>query len=154
MVAGPWAIKAVTLAATIVTTLGVFAIAGRGLGLRDNQRWLLAVASLVLPLNVAHGSVGVLALYTACLGLFVVGWWILVSGPEDKRPPHWRALLSALLFFASFTTASLLVFVAVPAIHFCALYRDKSQPLWRGVWGLLGRYWYLPAAPFLGCFVE
>lgn len=147
MLAGPWAVKAVALAATIATTLAVFEISGRGLGISPRARWLLAAVSAVVPLNVAHGSVGVLALYTTCLGLFMVAWWILITGPEGVRPAHWRTLLAATLFLASFTTASLLVFVVVPAIHFCVVYRDRDRPVMRELLDLSWRYWYLVAAP-------
>jgi hypothetical protein len=147
MVAGPWAVKAVTLAATVVTTVAVFHIAGRGLGLSRMQQFLVAVISMVLPLNAAHGSVGVLALYTISLALFAVAWWILTSTAPTAPPSHLRAAGATALFFMSFTTASLLVFIAVPAIHFCFLYRNRAKALWAGVLALALRYWYLPLAP-------
>jgi hypothetical protein len=115
---------------------------------------LLAATFVVLPLNVAHGSVGVLALYTTCLGIFAGAWWLLLSTPEGERPSHVRAIAAAALFFASFTTASLLVFVVVPAIHFVALYRDRDVPIWRGALGLAARYWYLLTAPIAFWFMR
>ncbi len=148
MLAGPWAVKAVSLLSTIATVLGVFAISARGLGLSVRERWVLAAVSVVVPLNVAHGSVGTLMLYTSCLALFVTAWWILVSGPENHRPSHRRALIATPLFYLSFTTSSFLVFLIVPAIHLYAITRDRKRP-WRSVLELAAKYWYLPTAPVL-----
>lgn len=149
MLAGPWAVKVVALGSTIMTVLGVFAISARGLGLSVRERWVLSAVSVVVPLNVAHGSVGVLTLYTACVAAFIGAWWTLVGGSGTSRPSHRRAVLAAVLFFASFTTASLLVFLVVPAVHFSVLFRDRERSVGRGVLGLFARYWYLPSAPVL-----
>jgi hypothetical protein len=148
MLAGPWAVKSVSLVSTVVTVLGVFGISAHGLGLSVRERWVLAAVAIVVPLNVAHGSVGTLMLYTSCLALFVTAWRILVSGPENRRPSHRRALVATALFFISFTTSSFLVFLIVPAIHLYAITRDHERP-WRSVLKLAAKYWYLPTAPVL-----
>jgi len=148
MALGPWAFKAVALVSIVVTGLMAYAIGGARLGARPIERWLLAAFVIVAPLNVAQSSVGVLTNYSASLAIFALAWWLLVATPAT-RPGPVRAVLATLLFFVSFTTASLLPFLAVPAMHFLSLYLDPSRGVLRGLGSLLARYWYLPVAPIL-----
>ncbi|MGV8884445.1 MAG: GtrA family protein [Rhodoglobus sp.] len=144
---GPWSFTLLTLISTVATGAAVFAISGRGLGLHHAERWLLAALVVALPLNAARSHVAVLSTYALSLAVFAAGWLVLVSWKGATGPSIARVVSASLLFFASFTTASLLPFVALPVAHLAWLALRRDQPLWRAMFGFGLTYWYLLATP-------
>ncbi|MEO5921592.1 MAG: hypothetical protein ABIQ01_10680 [Pseudolysinimonas sp.] len=148
---GPWMFKAVMIAATAVTAVATYRIGGHGLGLDRTARWFIAALVTVLPLNVARAALASLSFYTISLAVFMIAWAVLVSGGvrplTERNASWWRPVLAALLFFASFTTASLLPFVALPVLHLAVLTFTRAAGFWRSVLRFVVRYWVVLAAP-------
>jgi hypothetical protein len=145
---GPWAYRVVGALAFAGVGAAVLGIVRRlpvlpGLPAptaRDG--WLLAALVLVLPFNSARHALITLP-YTLSLALFTTAWWLLVRRTPASTA---TALTATVLLFASFTTQSLLVFVALPVGHLLLLeLADDRRPSQAVRWA--GRRWYLLAAP-------
>ncbi|MBN2177353.1 MAG: hypothetical protein JW722_06810 [Demequinaceae bacterium] len=145
-VVGPVAFKIIGVICAVVVALAARGIAARGLGLSPTQTWFAAALVVLLPFNIARVSVAVLSTYSISLAVFFLAWWLLVkAGPRR----HARAAVASALFFASFTTASLLAFIAIPVAHLALLEIDRSRVLGKQLLGFVGRSWYLLATPVL-----
>lgn len=143
---GPLAFKIVGVLCAIAVALAARGIAARGLGLGPTETWIAAALVATLPFNPGRASVAILSTYSISLAVFFFAWWLLVkAGPRGQV----RAVLASILFFTSFTTASLLPFIAVPIAHLALLYFDSASGFWRQLLGFAGRYWFLLAAPVL-----
>jgi hypothetical protein len=145
---GPWSFKVLDVVAVVLVGCAAYVIAGRGLGLDRFERWLVAATLTVLPLNDARISLAVLGTYSLSLVLFMIAWLLVVIRPPSS-PGRLRYVVAALLFFVSFTTASLLPFLLVPASHLALLSLRDTGLSWRSVGRLAGRFWYLLAAPIV-----
>jgi len=128
---GPVAFKVVSFVATVITGWTVLRITRRGLGLAAAERWLLAALITVLPFAAGRVGIDVLWTYTVSLAVFALAWLVLVDGQRDAlgRPSWGRVAASTLLFLASFTTGSLLVFFALPMGHALLLATARRRPL-------------------------
>lgn len=140
---GPVAFKIVGVACAVIVALAARGVAARGLGLDASQTWIVAALVALLPFNVARASVAVLSTYSISLALFFVAWWMLVAAGRRRV---WTAV-AAVLLLLSFTTGSLLPFVAVPVAHLALLELDRGRGFWRGVLRFAGRYWYVLITP-------
>ncbi|WP_157041551.1 hypothetical protein [Nitriliruptor alkaliphilus] len=145
---GPWAYRLVGALAFLGVGLAVFAIVRRlptfhGLpAVTARDAWLLATLVLVLPFNSARHALITLP-YTLSLALFTSAWWLLVR--RTPAPPA-AVVAATVLLFVSFTTQSLLVFVALPVGHLLLLELGDDRRPGRIVrWA--ARRWYLLAAP-------
>lgn len=143
---GPIAFKIIGIVSAVVVALTARAIASRGLGLDSTHTWFVAALVALLPFNVARVSVAVLSTYSVSLAVFFVAWWVLVKTGSHRNV---RVGAASALFFASFTTASLLPFIAVPVAHLALLEVDRSKTLWRELVRFAGRSWYLLLSPAL-----
>lgn len=143
---GPWLLKTLTLIAAVFSACAVYGIAGARLRLRPSERWWVAALATVLPFYVLRISVLAVDVYGLSLAAFLGAWWLLVRDSADP-PRHGRAAVAAVLFFASFTTQSLLLFLILPFVHFLVLFADRTRGLLRGCLALAGRHWYLIASP-------
>ena len=143
---GPWTFKVLGLVAGIVVGWAAYYIAGRGFSLTPLERWLAAALIVALPLNTARAALAVLLTYSLSLAFFMVAW-LLVVRKSPSEPGRARYIVAALLFFASFSTASLLLFLVVPAAHLLILVVREWGWSWRTVGRMLARFWYLAAAP-------
>lgn len=144
---GPWAFKVLAIVSTFVVGLATYGISGRGLGLTARERWLLAALVVALPLYSTR-VLAILSTYSWSLALFFCAWYLLVRR-SPQTPGRGRYVLAAVLFFVSYTTASLLPFTALPVAHLAYLAVRRDVSLWRGILGFIGRYWYLCAAPIV-----
>jgi hypothetical protein len=145
-VLGPWAFKVLGLLSVIVVGCAAYVVAGRGLTLTSLERWVVAALIVALPLNTARVSLAVLLTYSASLAVFMIAWALVVS-KSPAEPGRARYIVAAVLFFASFSTASLLLFLVVPATHLLLLAAQEWRWSWRMVGRLLARFWYLALAP-------
>jgi hypothetical protein len=144
---GQWSFKVLAVAAGIVVGMATFAISGRGLALTVWERWLLSALVVALPLY-APRTLAIVGTYSWSLALFFVAWYLLVR----KAPGSGGRLgcvVAAVLFFVSYTTASLLPFTALPVLHVAYLTLRGTTAFWRDLLRLIGRYWYVLAAPVL-----
>jgi len=105
-----------------------------------NQATFAACLFLIIPLNAARHTMITLP-YAISLAAFYIAWFLIVR----NRVPTSRTLIaSSTLFLISFTTPSLLVFVALPIFHlFFIQRRDSGITLIR----FIGRYWFLFVLP-------
>jgi hypothetical protein len=142
---GLWTFKVVALGTTIIVGCATYEISGRGLGLSSRERLLLAMLVVALPLN-ATRMMAVLDTYCWSLALFFVAWYLLVS-KDPSSPGRIRYIFAALLFFASYTTGSLLVFTVLPVAHLAYLAIRRDVPWWEGSFRFMARFWYLFLAP-------
>lgn len=145
-VVGPVGFKLVAVVCAGIIALAARGIASRGLELDATQTFVVAALVALLPFNVARASVAVLTTYSISLMVFFVAWWLLVA---SERRSHLRSGTAALLLLFSFTTASLLLFVAVPVAHLALLELDRSRGFWRGLAQFVTRYWYVLATPMV-----
>lgn len=148
MSAGPAAFTVLGLVATVAAGWALLRITSRGLGLSRFEGWVLAALVTVLPLNAAKVALSILWPYTLSLAVFLIAWAILVGGDRPVRPGHVRAAVATVLFVLSFTTASLLVFIALPVAHLAFLAVDRHAPRLAQLARLVARYPYLVLAPF------
>jgi hypothetical protein len=144
--AGAWTFKALVIVSTIVIGIASYVIAGRGLGLVVWERWLLAALVVALPLFGIRVLASV-STYSWSLAVFLVAWYLLVRRSPDD-PGRIRYVAAAVLLFVSFTTASLLPFVALPVLHLLYL-TMHGRRFWRGIGTFLSRFWFVLAAPVL-----
>lgn len=144
---GIWTFKVVALGATVVVGCATYEISGRGLGLNSRERLLLAMLVVALPLNTAR-TIAILDTYMWSLALFFVAWYLLVGG-DTSSPGRARYLVATLLLYVSYTTASLLLFTALPIAHLAFLSVRRDVPLWEGVPRFVVRFWYLFLAPII-----
>jgi hypothetical protein len=142
---GVWSFKVVAIGATIVVGCTTYEISGRGLRLSSRERLLLAMLVVALPLNSAR-TIVILDTYMWSLAVFFVAWWLLVS-KSPSSPGAGREVVAAILLFASYTTASLLLFTALPLAHLCYLTIRRDVPWWEGVLRFIARYWYVFLTP-------
>jgi hypothetical protein len=145
---GPWSFKVVAISLTIFVGCAAYRIAGRGFGLRPFERWLIAAVIISVPLNAARASVAALETYSLCLAAFFGAWYLLVR-KSPRSTGKARYVVSAILLFASYTTASLLPFTVLPIAHLAFVTIQKDAPFWRGVLHFVGRFWYVLVAPVL-----
>lgn len=143
---GPIGFKLVAVACSMVVALAARGIASRGLGLNAHQTFVIAALVAVLPFNVARASAAILNGYAISLALFFVAWWLLV---HPTRHRHLHGGTAAVLLLLSYTTASLLPFVAVPVAHLALLELDRGRGFARGMLRFVVRFWYLLATPFV-----
>ncbi|MEO8263345.1 MAG: hypothetical protein ABI566_12330 [Pseudolysinimonas sp.] len=143
---GPWTFKLLGVVSAIVVGCMTYLVAGRGLSLSQVERWLVAALVVALPLNTARSALAVLLTYSLSMALFMIAWYLVVRRPPAS-PGRVRYLVAAVLFFISFSTASLLPFIAAPAAHLLFLGASESGWSWRTVRRLIARFWYLGAAP-------
>lgn len=143
---GPVGFKIVAVVCTVVVALAARGIASRGLGLDSHQTFVVAALVAVLPFNVARASAAILNFSAISLALFFVAWWLLVC-PRQHR--HLRGGTAAVLLLLSYSTASLLPFVAVPVAHLALLELDRSRGFARGLLTFAGRFWYVLATPWV-----
>lgn len=145
VLAGPWAFTLVSLLATLAVGLLAWEITGRGLQLRPFERVTIAALVMVLPFNSAKVASAVLDTYTLSLGLFFVGWYLLVRRTDAALTPS--TVIATLALFCSFTTASLLPFVALPVGHLLFLTIERDRGLVPAALRWAGRYWFVLVAP-------
>ncbi len=145
--AGPWAFKAMVLASTIAVGWLTYLIAGRGLGLSRAERWLLAALVVALPLFAVR-MVAAVSQYSLSVALFFLGWWLLVRKRPDEQG-RLRYVIAALPLFASYTTASLLPFTALPVLHLAYLAIPRTRGWLRNIARFVLRFWYIFATPIV-----
>jgi hypothetical protein len=143
---GPIAFKVVGFVSTVVIGWAVWRIADAGFGLDAGGRWLLAAFVIALPLDGAHVAVAVLTTYSVSAMIFLLAWVLLVERPP-RESGFGRRAGAALLFFVSFSTASLLPFVVLPLLHVAYLLWQDERRLRPVVTGVLSRFWPVIAAP-------
>lgn len=142
---GPWSFKVVVIASTILTGCLTYAIAARGLGLSQFERWLLAALVVVLPVVATRVLVS-LSHYSWSLALFMIAWYLMVKrSPHD--PGRVRYVGAALLLFVSYTAASLLPFTILPVAHLALLALNRDGSIVRACLAFAGRFWFILAAP-------
>ena len=120
-----------------LTTLGILR---RVPFLTPNEQIFVAGLVLVLPLMAARNVLSV-EQYALSYALFYLAWYFLIRESAPRMVTVWTA---AILFTASFTTSSLLVFFVMPMFHlwYQAGFRAKL-PVKR----FLLRYWPLLLLP-------
>lgn len=143
---GPIAFKVVGFVSTVIIGWAVWRIADAGFGLDAGARWLLAAFVIALPLDGAHVAVAVLTTYVVSTAIFMVAWVLLVGGRVQDSGIARRGG-AALLFFVSFSTASLLPLIALPLLHVVYLLWREEPRLRTVVTRVLGRFWPVVAAP-------
>jgi hypothetical protein len=137
---GPVAYHVLSLLLFLSVGISTFGILRRVPSLTPNEQIFLAALVLVLPLIAARHALSVQQ-YAFSYALFYLAWYLLVRA----SPPGRVTLCTAgILFAASFTTNSLLVFYLLPMSHllFQVGYRPRV-PLTRLLWS----YWPLLALP-------
>jgi hypothetical protein len=142
---GPWTFKALALLSTIAVGWATFAISGRGIGLSARERWILSALVVVLPLFSSR-EIAILGTYSWSTALFFAAWYLLVRKNPGSRG-RTRYVVAAALFFASYTTGSLLAFTALPAAHLAYLTVLESTSFRAGIAQFVRRFWWLALAP-------
>ena len=144
---GPWVFKVLVIVATIVVGCTSYEIAGHGLGLSTRERWLIASFIVSLPLFSTR-VLADLSTYSWSIAFFFVAWYLLVR-KSPSTPGRLRYLVAAVLFFISYTTASLLPFTALPAVHLAYLATSDGTSFRLSISRFIRRFWWLALAPVL-----
>jgi hypothetical protein len=110
----------------LLSTVVLHAVLRRIPGLSRMDAFVAALTFAVLPVNYARIAMIDLS-YAMSLLAFLVATWSLVRYLQDGRLRYRLAAL--VLFFVSFTTASLLVLYAVPLVLALWIARKTARPL-------------------------
>jgi hypothetical protein len=118
---GPWIYKLATFFLMLMTGFFVNEILKRHSFFGEDLRFFIVLFFLIFPFNTARVAL-IDFRYTVCYFCFFYAWYLM-----DKRK-----YVSAVLFFISFNTQSLLVFYALPVVELFFLGRHhQSMPLLR-----------------------
>jgi hypothetical protein len=137
---GPVSYRVLSFLSYFIAGLSFFGVLRAHKMISINQATFAACLFLIIPLNAARHTMATMP-YAISLAAFYVAWFLIV---RNKVPTMRTIIASSALFFFSFATQSLLVFVALPIFH---LFLIQRQNVGTTLIKFIGRYWFLFALP-------